>query len=343
MTTDTSGMTTDTSGTATDTKRLGNSGLEISSVVLGMMSYGDPDRGSHAWSVGIDEARPFVRRAFEAGITTFDTANVYSDGSSEEITGTLLAELAPREDVQVFTKVFNRMRPGRNGAGLSRAAIMHEIDASLTRLGTDYVDLYQIHRFDPVTPIEETMEALHDVVKAGKARYIGASSMWTWQFAEMQHTAERHGWTTFVSMQDQYNLLEREEEREMLPFCEHTGVGVIPWSPLARGRVTRPWDASGSGSRAQTDEFGKTLYKQDEAANRAIVDAVEAIAGERGVPMAQIALAWVAGKSAVSAPIVGATKEHHIDDAVAAASLTLSDDEVTRLESAYTPRVPSGF
>jgi aryl-alcohol dehydrogenase-like predicted oxidoreductase len=343
MTTDTSGTTTETSSMTTDTKRLGNSGLEISSVVLGMMSYGDPDRGSHAWSVGIDEARPFVRRAFEAGITTFDTANVYSDGSSEEITGTLLAELAPREDVQVFTKVFNRMRPGRNGAGLSRAAIMHEIDASLTRLGTDYVDLYQIHRFDPATPIEETMEALHDVVKAGKARYIGASSMWTWQFAEMQHTAERHGWTKFVSMQDQYNLLEREEEREMLPFCEHTGVGVIPWSPLARGRVTRPWDASGSGSRAQTDEFGKTLYKQDEDANRAIVDAVEAVATERGVPMAQVALAWVAGKPAVSAPIVGATKEHHIDDAVAAASLTLTDNEVTRLESAYTPRVPSGF
>lgn len=334
MTTDTSGTTTETNSMTTDTKRLGNSGLEISNVVLGMMSYGDPDRGSHAWSVGIDDARPFVRRAFEAGITTFDTANVYSDGSSEEITGTLLAELAPREDVQVFTKVFNRMRPGRNGAGLSRAAIMHEIDASLTRLGTDYVDLYQIHRFDPVTPIEETMEALHDVVKAGKARYIGASSMWAWQFAEMQHTAERHGWTKFVSMQDQYNLLEREEEREMLPFCEHTGVGVIPWSPLARGRVTRPWDASGSGSRAQTDEFGKTLYKQDEDANRAIVDAVEAVATERGVPMAQVALAWVAGKPAVSAPIVGATKEHHIDDAVAAASLTLTDDEVTRLESA---------
>ncbi|EYT57418.1 alcohol dehydrogenase [Curtobacterium flaccumfaciens UCD-AKU] len=343
MTTDTSGTTTETSSMTTDTKRLGNSGLEISSVVLGMMSYGDPDRGSHAWSVGIDEARPFVRRAFEAGITTFDTANVYSDGSSEEITGTLLAELAPREDVQVFTKVFNRMRPGRNGAGLSRAAIMHEIDASLTRLGTDYVDLYQIHRFDPETPVEETMEALHDVVKAGKARYIGASSMWAWQFAEMQHTAERHGWTKFVSMQDQYNLLEREEEREMLPFCEHTGVGVIPWSPLARGRVTRPWDASGSGSRAQTDEFGKTLYKQDEDANRAIVDTVEAVAAERGVPMAQVALAWVASKPAVSAPIVGATKEHHIDDAVAAASLTLTDDEVTRLESAYTPRVPSGF
>jgi aryl-alcohol dehydrogenase-like predicted oxidoreductase len=350
MTTDTGSTGAATASTGADTasttaaaKRLGASGLEISSIVLGMMSYGDPDRGSHAWSVGLDDARPFVRRAFEAGITTFDTANVYSDGSSEEITGTLLKELAPREDVQVFTKVFNRMRPGRNGAGLSRAAIMHEIDASLTRLGTDYVDLYQIHRFDPVTPIEETMEALHDVVKAGKARYLGASSMWAWQFAEMQHVAELHGWTRFVSMQDQYNLLEREEEREMHPFCVHTGVGVIPWSPLARGRVARPWDASGSGSRAQTDEFGKTLYKQDEDANRAVVDAVQAVASERGVPMAQVALAWVAGRPAVSAPIVGATKEHHIDDAVAAASLTLTDDEVARLESAYTPRVPSGF
>ncbi|ROP64551.1 aryl-alcohol dehydrogenase-like predicted oxidoreductase [Curtobacterium sp. ZW137] len=325
------------------TTRLGGTGLEISNVVLGMMSYGDPTKGSHEWSVGIDEARPFVRRAFDAGITTFDTANVYSDGSSEEITGMLLRELGPREDVQVLTKVFNRMRPGRNGAGLSRVAIMHEIDASLTRLGTDYVDVYQIHRFDPNTPVEETMGALHDVVKSGKARYIGASSMWAWQFAEMQHTAELHGWTKFVSMQDQYNLLEREEEREMHPFCEHTGVGVIPWSPLARGKVTRPWDAQGSGSRADTDQFGKTLYRQDEDANRAIVGTVEQIATDRGVSMAQIALAWVAGKSAVSAPIVGATKEHHIDDAVAAASIDLTEDEVTRLESAYTPRVPSGF
>ncbi|WP_439694105.1 aldo/keto reductase [Curtobacterium sp. SP.BCo] len=325
------------------TARLGATGLEISSVVLGMMSYGDPDRGAHPWSVGIDEARPFVRHAFEQGITTFDTANVYSAGSSEEITGVLLKELAPREDVQVFTKLNGRMRPGRNGAGLSRSAIMHEIDASLTRLGTDYVDLYQIHRFDPLTPVEETMEALHDVVKSGKARYLGASSMWAWQFAEMQHVAELHGWTTFVSMQDQYNLLEREEEREMHPFCEHTGVGVIPWSPLARGKLARPWDAQGSGSRADSDEFGKTLYRQDEDANRAIVAAVQEIAEARGTSMAQVALAWVAGKSAVSAPIVGATKQHHIDDAVAAAAMTLTDGEVTRLESAYTPRVPSGF
>ncbi|MBA8991339.1 aryl-alcohol dehydrogenase-like predicted oxidoreductase [Curtobacterium pusillum] len=327
----------------TTTTRLGATGLEISGVVLGMMSYGDPDRGAHPWSVGIDEARPFVRRAFDRGITTFDTANVYSAGSSEEITGTLLKELAPREDVQVFTKVNGRMRPGPNGAGLSRVAIMHEIDASLTRLGTDYVDLYQIHRFDPLTPVEETMEALHDIVRAGKARYIGASSMWAWQFAEMQHVAELHGWTKFVSMQDQYNLLEREEEREMHPFCAHTGVGVIPWSPLARGKLTRPWEAAGSGSRADSDEFGKTLYRQDEDANRAIVGAVHEVAEAHDASAAQIALAWVMSKPAVSAPIVGATKEHHIDDAVAASSITLTDDEVTRLESAYTPRVPSGF
>jgi aryl-alcohol dehydrogenase-like predicted oxidoreductase len=325
------------------TVRLGNSGLEISGLVLGMMSYGDPERGNHPWSVGIDEARPFVRRAFEAGVTTFDTANVYSLGSSEEITGTLVAELAAREDVQLLTKVHGRMRDGRNGAGLSRAAIMHEIDASLTRLGTDYVDLYQIHRFDPVVPMEETMEALHDVVKAGKARYIGASSMWAWQFAELQRVAEVNHWTRFVSMQDQYNLLDREEEREMHPFCRATGVGVLPWSPLARGRLTRPWDASGSGRRADTDEFGKTLYRAQEESNREIVAAVAAVADERGVPMAQVALAWVARRDAVTAPIVGATKPHHIDDAVAALDLVLTDDEVTRLEAAYTPREPAGF
>ena len=325
------------------TVRLGNSGLEISGVVLGMMSYGDPDRGSHPWSVGIDEARPFVRRAFDAGVTAFDTANVYSLGSSEEITGALLAELGPREDVQIFTKVNGRMRSGRNGAGLSRAAIMHEIDASLTRLGTDYVDLYQIHRFDPTVPMEETMEALHDVVKAGKARYIGASSMWAWQFAELQRVADVNHWTRFVSMQDQYNLLDREEEREMHPFCRATGIGVLPWSPLARGRLTRPWDSSGSGTRADTDEFGKTLYRAHEESNRSIVDAVAAIASERDVPMAQVALAWVAGRPAVTAPIVGATKPHHIDDAVAALELELTEDEVARLEAAYTPREPEGF
>ncbi|MBT0773664.1 aldo/keto reductase [Kineosporia sp. J2-2] len=325
------------------TVRLGTTGLEISRVVLGMMSYGRPDAGTHEWSVDIDDARPFVRRAFDAGITTFDTANVYSAGTSEEITGTLLKELGPREEVQIFTKVFNRMRPGRNGAGLSRAAIMHEIDASLKRLDTDYVDLYQIHRFDPDTPVEETMEALHDVVKAGKARYIGASSMWTWQFATMQHTAELNRWTKFVSMQDQYNLLQREEEREMLPFVAATGVGVLPWSPLARGRLTRPWGAPSSGIRESTDEFGKTLYQEQETANQQIVAAVQAIAAERGASMAQIALAWVLAKPVVSAPIVGATKEHHIDDAVAAAAIELTAEEIGRLEAAYTPRLPEGF
>jgi 1-deoxyxylulose-5-phosphate synthase len=325
------------------TVRLGSSGLEVSAVVLGMMSYGDPARGSHGWSVGLDEARAFVRRAHEAGITTFDTANVYSLGSSEEITGTLLKEIAPREEVQIATKVNGRMRETRNGGGLSRVAIMHEIDASLKRLGTDYVDLYQIHRFDPRTPVEETMEALHDVVKAGKARYLGASSMWAWQFARMQHVAELHGWTRFVSMQDQYNLLEREEEREMHPFCRATGVGVLPWSPLARGKVARPWDSAGSGSRESTDAFGQGLYQQDVRANRAIVDAVAAVAGERDVPMAQVALAWVAGRPAVTAPVVGATKEHHVDDAVAAVELDLSEEEARRLEEAYTPRHPSGF
>ena len=323
------------------TVRLGRSGLELSAVVLGMMSYGDPavrGPGSHAWTVGIEEARPFISRAYDAGITAFDTANNYSLGTSEEITGTVLKELAPREEVQIATKVFARVRNSRNGAGLSRVAIMHEIDASLRRLQTDYVDVYQIHRFDPMTPIEETMEALHDVVKAGKARYIGASSMRTWQFALMQHTAEMHGWTRFVSMQDHYNLIEREEEREMHPFCEATGVGVLPWSPLARGKVTRPWGESGSGSRAGTDEFGQNLYKQDEESNKAIVDTVAEIANARGVPMAQVALAWVVGKSTVTAPIVGATKEHHIDDAVAALDLELGDDEVQRLEAAYSPR-----
>ena len=299
---------------------------------------GSPWPGSHAWTVGIDEARPFIRRAYEAGITTFDTANNYSLGTSEKITGTVLKELAPREEVQIATKVWARMRNSRNGAGLSRVAIMHEIDASLRRLQTDYVDVYQIHRFDPMTPIEETMEALHDVVKAGKARYIGASTMPAWQFALMQHTAEMHGWTRFVSMQDHYNLLEREEEREMHPFCEATGVGVLPWSPLARGKVTRPWGESGSGPRAETDEFGKNLYKQDEASNKEIVGTVAEIANARGVPMAQVALAWVLGKSAVTAPIVGATRENHIDDAAAAVDLDLDEDEVQRLEAAYSPR-----
>ncbi len=321
------------------TVRLGRSGLEISAAVLGMMSYGDPARGSHSWVLDIDQARPIVRKAYEAGITTFDTSNNYASGSSEEVTGELVKELGPRESVQVFTKVFAPTTPHRNGHGLSRIGIMRAIDESLTRLGTDYVDLYQIHRFDPAVPVEETMEALHDVVKAGKARYIGASSMWAWQFAQLQHAAQLHGWTRFVSMQDQYNLLQREEERDMHPFCEATGVGVIPWAPLASGYVARPWGDGGSG-RAELDQFGKHLNQES---NKDIVDAVQQVAEARGVPMAQIALAWVASRSAVSAPIVGATKPHHLDDAIAALDLELAADEVQSLEAAYTPRMPTGF
>jgi len=319
--------------------RLGKSGLEISGAVLGMMSYGDPGRGNFPWVLDVEAARPIVRAAYDAGITTFDTSNNYAAGSSEEVTGELTRELGPRESLQIFTKVFAPVRESRNAFGLSRVAILREIDASLGRLGTDYVDLYQIHRFDPFTPIEETMEALHDVVKAGKARYIGASSMWAWQFAEYQRTAEVHGWTKFVSMQDQYNLLQREEEREMHPFCEATGVGVVPWAPLASGYVSRPWGAEGSG-RAATDAFGKSL---NQGSNKDVVDAVQAIAKERDVPMAQVALAWISSKSAVSAPIVGATKPHHIDDAVAGVELELTEGEIQRLEEPYTPRNPTGF
>jgi aryl-alcohol dehydrogenase-like predicted oxidoreductase len=322
-----------------DTIRLGDAGLQVSRIILGCMSYGEPDRGGHPWSLPIDDARPFFRRAIEGGITTFDTANVYSAGSSEEITGTLLREFAKREEIVIATKVHGVMGPGPNGGGLSRGAIMTQIDASLQRLGTDYVDLYQIHRFDPEVPIAETMAALHDVVKAGKARYIGASSMWTWQFAEMQHSADVEGLTRFVSMQDQYSLLQREEEREMHPYCLDTGVGVIPWSPLARGKLTRDWDDT--TSRSETDEFGKKLF--DEQQDKGIVEAVARVAEDRGVSRAQVALAWVLAQPAVTAPIVGATKAQHLDDAIAAAGLELSDDELDALEAAYVPHAPTGF
>lgn len=325
-----------------ETVHLGRSGLEISRVVMGMMSFGSPGRGAHPWTLELETARPIVRRAYEAGVSSFDTSNNYSDGTSEEVTGVLLKEFGPRESVQIFTKVFSPVRESRNGHGLSRAAIMQEIDASLRRLGTDYVDLYQIHRFDHRTPIEETMEALHDVVKAGKARYIGASSMWAWQFAQLQHAAELRGWTKFISMQDQYNLLEREDEREMHPFCVSTGVGVIPWSPLARGRLTRPW-GSHSSAREPNDEIGKSLYLQQQNANGEIVNAVGSIAKERGVSMAQIAFAWVSSRPAVSAPIVGATKVAHVDDVIAGLGVELTADEVSRLENSYEPRYPSGF
>ncbi|QNE47277.1 aldo/keto reductase [Glaciihabitans sp. INWT7] len=320
---------------------LGNSGLEISAVTLGCMSYGEPDRGNHAWSLPEEQSRPFIRRALELGITTFDTANVYSNGSSEEIVGRALQDFATREEIVIATKVHGVMRPGPNGGGLSRGHIMEQIDASLRRLGTDYVDLYQIHRWDPRVPIEETMEALHDVVKSGKARYIGASSMFAWQFATAQHAADLNGWTRFVSMQDHYNLINREEEREMHPYCLDQGVGVLPWSPLARGKLTRDWDAS--SSRSETDEFGKTLYIQSEDSDRLVADAVASVAEARGVPRAQVALAWVAQQPAVSSPIVGATKLSHLDDAVAAVELDLTDAELAVLTEHYVPHSAAGF
>jgi 1-deoxyxylulose-5-phosphate synthase len=318
--------------------RLGTTGLEVSRICLGCMSYGRPELGNAPWSLDEEAARPFFRRAIEAGINFFDTANVYSLGSSEEITGRALTEYAERDEIVIATKVHGRMRPGPNGGGLSRKAILSEIDHSLRRLGTDYVDLYQIHRWDQATPIEETMEALHDVVRAGKARYLGASSMWAWQFAKAQHVAERNGWTRFVSMQDHYNLLQREEEREMLPLCLDQGVGVIPWSPLARGRLTRDWDAT--TARSETDNFGRSLYADDD---RRIVDAVAKTAESRGIPRAQVALAWLLRQPAVTAPIVGATKPEHLEDAIAAVDVTLSDDEAAQLEGPYTPREPAGF
>ena len=317
---------------------LGNTGLEVSRICLGCMSFGESSAGTHPWSLDEDTARRFIRRALDSGINFFDTANVYSLGTSEEYVGRALADMTNRDDVVIATKVHGAMREGRNALGLSRKAIMTEVDHSLRRLGTDHIDLYQIHRFDHRTPIEETMEALHDVVKAGKVRYLGASSMWAWQFSKAQYTAELHGWTKFVSMQNHYNLLHREEEREMMPLCVDQGVGVIPWSPLARGRLTRDWDES--TARSETDEFGKLLYQPDD---RVIVERVAEIAEARGVPRAQVALAWMLGKPFVTAPIVGATKEHHIDDAVAATELELTEDEVARLEEPYAPRPVVGF
>jgi aryl-alcohol dehydrogenase (NADP+) len=281
-----------------------------------------------------------IRRALEAGINFFDTANVYSDGSSEEIVGRALGEFADRDEVVIATKVHGAMRPGANGRGLSRKAIMAEIDHSLRRLGTDYVDLYQIHRWDRHTPIEETLEALHDVVKAGKARYIGASSMFAWQFSKALHTSERNGWTRFVSMQDHYNLLNREEEREMLPLCDDESIAVLPWSPLARGRLTRDWDET--TSRSETDQFGKTLYDTT-ASDRVIVERVAELASARGLPRAQVALAWLLSKPVVTSPIVGVTKMQHLEDAVAAVDVQLTAEEIASLEEPYTPHPVVGF
>lgn len=317
--------------------RLGGTGLQVSRITVGAMSWGDPARGGHAWVKDEEFAHETVRAALEAGINFFDTANVYSGGSSEEFTGRALWKHAAREDVVLATKVHGRMRPGPNGAGLSRAAILHEIDASLTRLGTDYVDLYQIHRWDPETPVEETMGALHDVVKAGKARYIGASSMYAWQFAKAQEVARANGWTEFVSMQDHYNLIYREEEREMLPLCADQGVGVIPWSPLARGRLTRAWDTS--TARADTDEFGGSLYRDEDAD---VVATVLKVAEKRGVAPAQVALAWLLAQPVVTSPIVGITKPQHLTDAVAAVDLELTDAELDELSAGYVPHAVAG-
>jgi 1-deoxyxylulose-5-phosphate synthase len=317
--------------------KLGSTGLDVSTVCLGCMSYGAPGRGNHEWTLEEDAARPFIQRAVEAGINFFDTANVYSDGTSEEIVGRALNDFARRDEVVLATKVNGQMHAGPNGRGLSRKAIMAEIDNSLRRLGTDFVDLYQIHRWDKRVPVEETMEALHDVVKAGKALYIGASSMWAWQFAKAQYVAELHGWTKFVTMQNHYNLLYREEEREMMPLCLDQGVGSIPWSPLARGHLAR---TDGTTARSETDQFGRTLYK---SADDAILAAVAEIAEGRGVSMAQVALAWVSGHPAVSAPIVGATKPQHLEDAIASVDITLTPDERAALEAPYTPQPVQGL
>ena len=323
------------------TIKLGRTGLDVSPICLGCMTYGVPERGPHPWTLGEDESRPLIKRALDLGITFFDTANYYSDGTSEEIVGRALKDYADRDAIVLATKCYFPLKSQPNAGGLSRKAIFSAIDASLKRLGTDYVDLFQIHRWDYGTPIEVTMEALHDVVKAGKARYIGASSMFAWQFAKALFTADLHGWTRFSTMQDHYNLLLREEEREMLPLCADQGIGVLPWSPLARGRLTRDWDET--SARQDSDEVGRRLYASAEEADRAIVAKVAEIARNRGIPRAQVALAWVMQKPVVTAPIIGASKAAHLDDAVAALDLRLTPDEVSALEALYTPHPVIGF
>lgn len=321
--------------------RLGRTGLKVSRLCLGCMTYGVPARGTHPWTLDEAASRPLLKQALDMGINFFDTANIYSDGTSEEIVGRALKDFARRDEVVLATKVHGALRPAPNVGGLSRKAIMNAIDESLTRLGTDYVDLYQIHRWDYETPIEETLEALHDLVKAGKVRYIGASSMYAWQFAKSLYSADLHGWTRFVSMQNHLNLLNREEEREMLPLCKDQGIGVIPWSPLARGRLTRAWDAS--SQRQETDAFGKTLYRQAEDADRQVVEALARVAQRHGLPRAQVALAWLLQKNEVAAPIIGASKSQHLDDAVAALSLKLGSEDIAELEGPYVPHPVVGY
>ena len=313
--------------------RLGMSGLRVSRIGLGCMSYGRAATGLHQWTLDEDAAAAFFRQAIELGITFWDTANVYQGGTSEEFVGRAIQRYSRREDIVLATKVSGKMHDGPGGSGLSRKAILEQLDDSLRRLGADYVDVYYVHRFDDQVPVEETMETLHEVVKSGKVRYLGASSMWAWQFAKMQHAAELNGWTSFSAMQDQYNVLKREEEREMIPLCLDQGVGLTPYSPLAKGRAARPWGEQ--TARASTDTVAKAF---DRDADRPVVQAIHAIAGARGVPMAQIALAWVLSKPVVSFPIVGATKPHHLRDAVAAVDITLTDDEVAALEEPYTPQ-----
>ena len=319
--------------------RLGNTGLDVSRICLGCMSYGNDSPGVQDWALPEAEARPFIEQALEAGINFFDTANAYSVGSSEEIVGKALNEMANRDEIVIATKVYFPMRGrARNSIGLSRKAIMQEVDHSLRRLGTDYIDLYQIHRWDNRTPIEETMGALHDVVASGKVRYIGASSMFAWQFSKALYTSEMRGWTKFVSMQNHYNLLQREEEREMMPLCEDQGIGVIPWSPMARGLLTRDWDET--TTRSDSDPNLTRRYSGDDP-DRAIVQKVAEIADNRGISRAQVALAWMLSKPYVTSPIIGATKMHHLTDAVAAVDVTLDDDEIAALEEPYVPRGPS--
>ena len=321
--------------------RLGNTGVKVSRICLGCMTYGISQRGDHIWTLNEEASRPFIQRALELGINFFDTANVYSDGTSEEIVGRALKDFAKRSEVVIATKVYFPMSSAPNGGGLSRKAILSEIENSLRRLGTDYVDLYQIHRWDYDTPIEETLEALHDVVRAGKARYIGASSMYAWQFAKALYTADLNGWTRFVSMQNHYNLLYREEEREMMKLCADQRIGVLPWSPLARGKLTRDWNET--TERANTDKYARTLYGKTMDADREVVAAVSKVAEQRGIPRAQVALAWMLQKSFITAPIIGASKPHHLDDAEAAVSLRLTEEEIETLERPYVPREVAGF
>jgi len=324
-----------------ESTNLGKTGLKVSRICLGCMTYGVPDRGTHPWTLTEEQSRPLIKQAVEAGINFFDTSNSYSDGTSEEIVGRALKDFTKREEIVVATKVFFPMRAGPNARGLSRKSIMTEIDASLRRLGMDYVDLYQIHRWDPTTPIEETLEALHDVIKLGKARYIGASSMFAWQFSKALYKADLLGLTRFVSMQNHYNLINREEEREMLPLCASEGIGVIPWSPLARGRLTRDWNET--TNRTETDEVGKKLYNSAVESDRQVIERVAEVAAKRGVSRAQVALAWLLSKPVVTAPIVGASKPNHLEDAVAALSLKLSEEEIGLLEEPYVPHEVVGF